>query len=68
MPSIMPVPDVTQDLNAAALAVLRQSTRMQLQPHMLSPGAHHCLVTQQAINCLIPYKSKHLLVWSTPHA
>jgi hypothetical protein len=52
MPGIMPVPDITQDLNAAALIVRSRSTRTQLQPHVLPSGAHHHLVMQQAINVL----------------
>jgi hypothetical protein len=62
MLGIMPVPDIT-----AALIVLRQLTRMQLQPHVLPPGAHHHLVTQQAINILTLQEQKSFSTVHTPH-
>jgi hypothetical protein len=68
MPGIMPVQDIAQDLNTAALTMLRQSTRMQPQPHVLPLGAHHRLVTQQAINVFTFQEQASYSTVHTPHA
>jgi hypothetical protein len=63
----MPVPDITQDMNTAAPTVLRGSTRMQPRLHVLPPGAHHHLVTQQAINVLTLQEQASFSTVHTPH-
>jgi hypothetical protein len=40
-PGTMPVLVIAQDCNAATQTILRQSTRMQQQPHVRPTGAHH---------------------------
>ncbi len=49
---IMPVPDITQDMNTAAPPVLQQLTQTHPQPRALLPGAHNHIVMQEAINVL----------------